>query len=349
MANKPGFILLVSCILALLAGCSSLADKAVTEFSVADLHGMIYDYHSQPCANVNIRIDNRKGPSSDINGRFVLKNLGKGTHHISFSKEGFEDVGFSFDFSNRTQVLYLKLFSMNQLLELAEKELENKKLGKAEEFLNRAGKIDATNAVLLYFKAVLALKRNQIDLAVKELNAILEQGIVEPVVFLTLADIYQYYIKNIPKAVYYLKQYVHQQENADVLERLKQLEAQPQGSPQEPPETSKPDKTPAPTTKPAPEKPAPVSPTTVPAPTPSPAPSPTPAPTIAPASTSAPSPTPTPTPTPSPTPAPTIAPASTSAPSPMPTPTPTPRRTIFPGEVTPSPSGASGGTPTPRP
>ncbi len=300
MANKHGFLFLVFCIPVLLAGCSSLADKAVTEFSIADLHGMIYDFHSQPCANVNIRIDNRKGPASDINGRFVLKNLAKGTHSISFSKEGFEEVGFSFDFSNRTQVLYLKLFSLNQLLELAEKELENKKLGKAEEFLKRAGKIDATNAILLYFKAVLALKRNQVDLAIKELNTILEQGIVEPVVFLTLADIYQYYIKNIPKAVYYLKQYVHQQENADVLSRLKQLEAQLRESP----DTSKPGIAPEPATTPTP---APES-----------IPSPKPEKPAAPA-------TPSPTPPAQTTPAPTIAPAT----APSPTPTPTPRRTIF--------------------
>ncbi len=327
-------------LLVLGGGCSSLADRAVTEFTTADLHGMIYDYHSQPCSNVQIRIDKRKGPSSDINGRFVLKNLSKGMHSVVFSKEGFEDVSFSFNFSNRTQVLYLKLFSLDQLLELAQKELENKKLGKAEGYLKRAAKIDATNAVLLYLKAVIALKRDQIDLAVQELNTILKQGVIEPVVFLTLADIYQYYRKDYAMAIHYLKQYVHQQENVEVLKRLKKLEeehgnASPAAGNKKSIQTPRPTATPKPTPKPTPlMTPKPTAP-----PTPKPTPKPTPAPTAKPAPTIRP-PRPTPTPTPAPTPTPIPSPAgSNSRPgsNPAHSPSPTPRRTIFPGEVTPSP------------
>lgn len=287
MKNVYCYLLLGSLLL-LLTGCPSMADRAITDFSTADLHGMIYDYHGQPCPQVHIRFDDRNGPTSDINGRFVLKNLSKGAHSITLSKDGYEEVNFTFDFLNRTQVLYVKFFSLSQLLELAEQELDNKKLGRADELLSRAEKIDAGNVVLIYLKAILALKRDQVENSLTLLNGILEQGIIEPVVLLTLADIYQYYLKDIPQAIQFLKRYLHQQENTDVLKRLKNLEqgaekpasaAEPAKpavperpvEPAQPPDTVKPSEpvepadTPEPSVTPAPKQPD--KPITTPAPT----------------------------------------------------------------------------------
>ena len=113
---------------------------------------------------------------------------------------------------------------MSQLLELAENALDNKKLGKAEEFLMRASKIDADNVVLLYLKAIIALKRDQTDEALTYLNNIVKQGVLEPIVLLTLADIYQYQLKDIPQAINFLKRYLHLEEDIEVLKRLKKLE-----------------------------------------------------------------------------------------------------------------------------
>jgi hypothetical protein len=333
--RKLYWILLLCTLLPLLGGCPSMADRAITEFSVADLHGMIYDYHSQPCSQVRILIDNRDGPLSDINGRFVLKNLSKGTHSIALIKDGYEEVSFSFDFINRTQVLYVKLFSLNQLLELAEKELDNKKLGKAEELLSRAEKIDAENVVLLYMKAILALKREQVEQALTLLNSILEQGIIEPMVLLTMADIYEYYKKDTQKAIYYLNRYLHQEENPDARKRLKKLEqdskkpaatavpdkpAEPvkPGEPTQPPDKSEPAATPVPTIT--------QEPTATPFPTSKPEPAVTPGPGQTPEPTATPGPTATPEPTTTPgpgeTPEPTATPGPTATPEPSATPSP---------------------------
>jgi hypothetical protein len=318
--RKLYWFLLLCTLLPLLGGCPSMADRAITEFSVADLHGMIYDYHSQPCSQVRILIDNRDGPLSDINGRFVLKNLSKGTHSITLIKDGYEEVNFSFDFINRTQVLYVKLFSLNQLLELAEKELDNKKLGKTEELLSRAEKIDAENVVLLYMKAILALKREQVEQALTLLNSILEQGIIEPMVLLTIADIYEYYKKDTQKAIYYLNRYLHQEENPDARKRLKKLEQ----------DSKKPAATPVPTI--------------IPQPTATPGPTATPQPATTPGPGQTPEPTATPFPTAKPEPSATPGPGQTPEPTATPGPTATPVPTI-----TPQPTATPGPTATPEP
>jgi tetratricopeptide (TPR) repeat protein len=242
----------------ILAGCSTLADKSVTDFKTADLHCMIYDYHGQPCSNVRIRLDNKEGPRSDINGRFTLKNLAKGPHQIVLSKDTYEEISFSFDFTNRTQVLYLKLCSMTQLLELAEKELDNKKLARAEALLNRAAKIDADNAVLLYLKAILALKRDQVGEAIANLKKILDQGVIESMVLLTLADIYQYHHKDLEQAVYFLKRYVLLEEDIEAQKRLKALEQELAKHP--PASESPPPSEPVKKVAPPPESPPPEAP-----------------------------------------------------------------------------------------
>lgn len=196
------------------------------DFTTADLHGMIYDHHNQVCSGVLVSVDKSAGLFSDINGRFTLPNLPKGKHEIQLKKEGYEDACFTVDFQSRTQILYLRIFSFDQILELAEEALKQGKIAGAEEYLIRAEKIKAGDPLLLYLKAVIALKRNQPEEALQLLLSILDQAIIEPYVYLTIADIYEYKMKDRENALKYLKKYAHFEENEDILSRIKNLEGQ---------------------------------------------------------------------------------------------------------------------------
>jgi len=59
--------------------------------------------------------------------------------------------------------------------------------------------------------------------AVKILNKILDKGYSEPVVYITLADIYQYRINDTKKALSSLEKYLQIQRNNKVEKRLEAL------------------------------------------------------------------------------------------------------------------------------
>lgn len=85
---------------------------------------------------------------------------------------------------NRTQVVYVKIFSLDQILSRAEEALTNRKLADAESFLNRAAKIDGADPLLIFLKASLAVKRDNPGEAAALLQFLIEHQTAEPPVYL---------------------------------------------------------------------------------------------------------------------------------------------------------------------
>ncbi len=217
-------VLILAACLVLACSCNTYLSTKPEEFASADLFGMIYDHHNQACPGVRVSIDGAAGPLSDVNGRFTLPNISRGRHAISVKKESFEEASFDIEYLSRTQVVYLKIISFSQILELAENALTERKLAEAGSFLARAEKIDDDNPLLLYLKAVLELKRGRPTDALALLLSIIEHQTAEPHVYLTLADIYEYDLKDSPKAVSYLKKFAQAVQNDEVQARIKRLE-----------------------------------------------------------------------------------------------------------------------------
>jgi len=214
------FILLLSF---LSLTCNSFLNTNIS-FSSADLHGMIYDYDNQACNNVLIKVDNKLGPLSDINGRFIITNLSRGKHKLQFSKEGYETTEVLIDFQSRIQILYVKIFSFQQLLNCVEEALKNNKIEKAEEFISRASKIKKDDSLLLYLQTIVFLKQNKLNDAIAFLKAILSQDKINPYIYLTLADIYEYNLKDYENALYYLKKYFYFENKDEIIDRINNLE-----------------------------------------------------------------------------------------------------------------------------
>src|SRR5208337_2321359 len=125
----------------------------------------------------------------------------RGEHLLVARKQGYEELSLKVTILNRTDVLFLRMISFNQLLAKAEKSIEDRKWDLARELLERAGKLDSGDSVLLYLQAVRTYETADYLDAVEYLNAILDKGIVEPSVYLFLADIYEKKLNEQAKAV----------------------------------------------------------------------------------------------------------------------------------------------------
>ena len=213
---------------ALLFSCASRDAADPSRFEKADLFGMIYDEENQPCPGVMLRVDGKSSgpadePVSDIRGRFVIPGLSRGEHSVTARKVGFEEVSTTILFLNRTDVLFLRMVSFAQLLGKAEKALEERRWGEADDLLARAERLDPGSSVLVYLKAVAAYKTGHAEDAADQLAGLVQKGIHEPAVYLFLADVYEHGLADVPQAIQVLEQYLAFRADEAALRRLESL------------------------------------------------------------------------------------------------------------------------------
>jgi tetratricopeptide (TPR) repeat protein len=220
-------VLLALTLVLSLSSCISYRERRLREFDSAPLVGMVYDQDQKPCAAAQLTVDGRDGPRTDVNGRFLIDALRRGDHRVRVSKEGFEPLEVPVSFTDRTQVLYLRVVSFNQLLRQAEEALDRGRLQQADGLLRRAEALKAEDPVGLYLRAVYHLKLEEVDQALGLLQRILARGQRLPAVLLSLADIYQYRLEDPAQAASCLREYLRTEEDPDIRARLARLEGQP--------------------------------------------------------------------------------------------------------------------------
>jgi tetratricopeptide (TPR) repeat protein len=192
-------------------------------FSTAPLLGMIYDSENLPCLAASVMIDGNERAQTDVNGRFVASEVSKGEHTITIVKKGFETLTIPFNFLDRKQILYLKVISLKQILAKIEENLAQKRMKEVEEYIVRANAIDEKNPVLMYITALFHSQNERNEEAVAQLEKLLELGYKEPVTYLTLADLYEYRLRNYEKAVLSLKTYIKLRPLPEIRERMEDI------------------------------------------------------------------------------------------------------------------------------
>jgi predicted Zn-dependent protease len=130
-----------------------------------------------------------------------------------------------FQFLSRTDVLYLRMVSLAQLLSEAERSLEARRWAAAESSLARAEKLDPGDPVMLYLKAVRSYKLQKYAEAAAQLEAILSKGFKDPSVFAFLADLYERHLGDPARARSFLAAYLAVKWDADMERRWKALES----------------------------------------------------------------------------------------------------------------------------
>lgn len=212
-------------LLLILISCATARKENLYEFIEAPLFGMVYDYDNQPCADVQTVIDGKPGPATDINGRFAIDSLTRGKHTIVLSKEGYEERLVSFEFLNKSQILYLRVISFNQILREIEKAIEGDKWEEGESLFERAENIKRNDPVEMYLKAIFLKKKGDTENAVETLLEILNLGYKEPYVYLALGDMYQFVMNSPGKAIEYIERYLKSRGDREVQKRLDELKA----------------------------------------------------------------------------------------------------------------------------
>jgi hypothetical protein len=214
----------------LLLACKS---KPEGYFESSNLPGMIYDADNRPCDKVLLSvwyIDDEGEENevsqvrSDINGRFTIPNLQRGSYRILGEKEGYEKITSVFYYSSRLDVLYLKILSQKEILKSATEALYDRRFGKVEELLIRSETINSNDPNSLYLKAVFLFEKNLFEEALIPLQRIEEQGFKFPYVHLFMADIYQYELNQPLLALDQLKEYLNLLDDSELYFRMKELE-----------------------------------------------------------------------------------------------------------------------------
>lgn len=195
-------------------------DKSYQDFDEATIMGMVYDYNNRPCSDALIIIDDVEGPRTDMNGRFFLQSVSRGTHEITIIKQAYEDLTITFDFSNRSQVLHANLISFDLLLNMTDEAISLGRLFDAEQTLMRAEKIRPNDPVVLYLKAVICKENGDAAGAVNILHSILGEGYQGPYVYLTIGNLYEYYLDDYENAIFYLEKYLQYVRDDGVEKRL---------------------------------------------------------------------------------------------------------------------------------
>ena len=152
---------------------------------------MLYDAAHRPCPGARVCLDGRQEVISDSFGRFVLRDVPRGTHEVVIQKPGYERRSESIDFENVSQVLYVRLESSQQLALRAESALVRKDYAEADSLLRRARTVDSEGVLPRYLLSVLSLRQRRYQESKEQLLDLLAAGVEAPAVYLLLSDLYR--------------------------------------------------------------------------------------------------------------------------------------------------------------
>jgi len=140
-------------------------------FTTIDIHGMVYDFSNRPVAQCEISLGKRHNTVTDINGRFTLPKVPIGTYVLTAFKNGFESFSDEITVRDRGQIIYVRMPSQNQLLDLIDDALTASNLVLAAELMERAHKIDKNNIEMLFYYATIKFRQNEQQEAIGFLEA----------------------------------------------------------------------------------------------------------------------------------------------------------------------------------
>jgi len=179
----------MQCILFIFIVFSAISCKtAEFGYKVFDINGMIYDFSNRPVASceISLGIKGLTG-TSDINGRFTITRVPLGNYTLTVNKDGYEKYSEEFFIKQREEVIYIRLPSQNQLLDLLDEALVANNFLLAEEMAERAWQIDPNNMEALFYYATVKYRRRDYSGALDFLEAARDLGPKEPYIdkFLT--------------------------------------------------------------------------------------------------------------------------------------------------------------------
>ncbi len=218
--KKMGIAFLLLAVL-ILCGCQS---SQFRKKSMPVLNGIIYDRDNIAVDSAIIQSNGVNSAVSDANGRFTLTNLRTLTdYHIVVTKPGYESVESILRYSTASQVLYVRMYSAVQLVNEAERSINARNWAEAESFLIRASKSGCDPTEALYLTAVISIRRDNYEEALELLESAATEADHDLFIDLFLADIYQYHVKDLPRALFRLEAFRRNRFDHEIEKRYKEL------------------------------------------------------------------------------------------------------------------------------
>lgn len=211
-------IILILSFINLLLNCQSKHS-----FQENSINGLIYDANNEPVSGASLFLNNKINCISDIYGHFTILGPDLNTKYkLKVEKEGFETTEIDFEYLNQSQMIYIRISSISQLLSETETYLKQGNNDKSKKILNRISNIDENNYSALYLKAIIEYKEKKYDESINILENLLLRK-KEAYVYLLLADNFQYGLNDKEKAKQYLKDFLKISFNQNVEERYLSL------------------------------------------------------------------------------------------------------------------------------
>ncbi|GHV88640.1 hypothetical protein AGMMS50267_10000 [Spirochaetia bacterium] len=183
----------------LVASTLVLFSCKTTEFGykVLAVNGMVYDFSNRPVPNYKITIGKKYTSTTDINGRFLIEKVPVGTYAMRGERAGYETYQSDITISQKEQIIYIRLPSFNQLLELADAALVKNQINEAEAYLLRAVAIEELTTELFFYLATVQFRQKNYQEAQETLQSARDHGLADIYVEKFLADLKRMHDENI--------------------------------------------------------------------------------------------------------------------------------------------------------
>ena len=163
---------LILCPLILLVtGC-----KTTSLIYGVNINGMVYDFDNRPVAGYHLKLNDDLEVVTDITGRFTFEKVKLGEYLLTGESNRYETYEGKIIIYDQDQVIYLRIPSFSQLINLTDKALEANNLQEAEGFLKRAAAMNIQDIDVMIYEAVLAYRYYNIEQAIRKIEQIKVNG-----------------------------------------------------------------------------------------------------------------------------------------------------------------------------
>lgn len=208
----------------ILASCATKATSRLDGIGEgASLYGMLYDGNNKAVAGCAIGLEDSPSTTTDVNGRFLFDFVKYGDHLLSFRKDGYEDCQLQVSFIIKSQVVYARIISQEDLLSATRKSISARNWEEAKAFLGRSQGIGPKEPQTSFLWATIAYRQKDYSKASSILEALVSADYREPYIYAFLADIYQYHSEEPKKAITPLEAFLSLREDAELRARLQKL------------------------------------------------------------------------------------------------------------------------------
>lgn len=157
--------------LVLATGCKT------AEFGPAsvDINGMVYDFSNRPVPDYKVYIGERE-TVTDVSGRFSLRKVPVGKYSVIGAKKGYESYSGETSITGKGQIVYVRIPSEKQLLDLVDSSLANNDIPKAASYVTRAANTGAVTNECKFYSAVVLFRQCKYREAGIILEDLIESG-----------------------------------------------------------------------------------------------------------------------------------------------------------------------------